>query len=191
MKKFVIAAALCAAAILHPAFAQDTAPASTATVAPAPASTTMPAPAATTMPAPESTVAPPAAPAAATTKAVPKLVFSWDCGECEHNDKVIPLIEASYAEAALKRGFVVSETETADVAIVDIRQRPPGVRVMFGIMAGKDRLGLRIRHNGYEFAVSDSSANAISGLNSLSKTVGQRALLRLTMSPPESAKMKQ
>lgn len=111
---------------------------------------------------------------------VPKLNITWDCGDCEHNDKVIPLIEQAYAAEAAKHSFSLSETDIADVAITDIRQRPPGVRVLFGFMAGKDRLGLRIRYLGQEHMVSDTSANAIMGLNHLSESVGKSTYAELS-----------
>lgn len=111
---------------------------------------------------------------------VPRLNITWDCGDCEHNDKVLPLIEQAYTEEAKKHSFTVSQTDVADVSITDIRQRPPGVRVMFGFMAGKDRLGLRIRYSGQEYTVSDTSANAIMGLNYLSASVGKRAYAELS-----------
>ena len=96
---------------------------------------------------------------------VPKLNMAWECKDCTINEKVIPLIQQNYYEEAIKNGKAVSETDIAEVAIVDFRQRPPGVRVMFGIFAGKDRLGLRVRHNGSEFNIDDYSANAITGMN--------------------------
>ena len=114
---------------------------------------------------------------------VPKLNIVWDCGECEHNDKVPPLIEQAYAAQAHENSFTVSETDVAEVAITDIRQRPPGVRVMFGFMAGKDRISLRIRHNGAELSVSDTSANAVMGLNHLSESVGTQAFEQLSQAP--------
>ncbi|MGO1001148.1 hypothetical protein [Lysobacter sp. CA196] len=117
--------------------------------------------------------------AAASYPSVPKLNIRWDCGECEHNDKVPPLIEQAYAEQAAEHWMSVSKTDVAEVAIVDIRQRPPGVRVMFGVMAGRDRLGLRVRHGGKEFEVSDTSANIVMGLNHLSASVGESVFKEL------------
>lgn len=115
----------------------------------------------------------------AASATVPKLNIVWGCPDCEHNDKVPPLIEQAYAEEAKKHSFAVSETDTAEAVITDIRQRPPGVRVMFGIMAGRDRLALRIRYQGKEVDVSDKSSNAIQGLNSLSASVGRQAYAEL------------
>ncbi|WP_148649614.1 hypothetical protein [Lysobacter antibioticus] len=117
---------------------------------------------------------------AASAPSVPKLNIRWDCGECERNDKVPPLIEQAYAEQASEHSLSVSETDVAEVAIIDIRQRPPGVRVMFGIMAGRDRLGLRVRRAGKEFEVSDTSANIVMGLNHLSASVGKSVFEELT-----------
>lgn len=122
---------------------------------------------------------------AGTLPTVPKLNITWDCGDCEHNDKVLPLIEQAYAAEATKHSFAVSQTDVAEVAITDIRQRPPGVRVMFGIMAGKDRLGLRIRYGGQEYTVSDTSANAIMGLNYLSESVGKKTYAELAAKPAQ------
>ena len=110
---------------------------------------------------------------------LPKLNITWDCGDCEHNDKVLPLIEQAYVAEAKKHSLAISETEIAEVAITDIRQRPPGVRIMFGIMAGKDRLGVRIRYLDQEHMVSHTSANAIMGLNHLSESVGQKTYVEL------------
>lgn len=113
------------------------------------------------------------APTAAAARSVPKLSIRWDCGECEHNDKVPPLIEQAYAEQAAENEARVSDNDIAEVAIVDIRQRPPGVRVMFGVMAGRDRLGLRVTYRDRVFEVSDTSANIVMGLNHLSASVGK------------------
>ena len=107
---------------------------------------------------------------------VPKLSITWACGDCEKNEKVPPLIEAAYAAEAKKNAMAVSETDVAEVTITDIRQRPPGIRVAFGIFAGKDRLGLRIRYKGQEYTVSDYSANVAQGLNHLCESVGKQAL---------------
>lgn len=131
--------------------------------------------------APESSASPPAA--ASSQASVPKLHIVWDCGECEHNDKVPPLIEQAYAEEAQKHSVAVSETEIAEATITDIRQRPPGVRVMFGVMAGRDRLALRIVYRDRDHEVKDTSSNIIQGLNSLSASVGRKAYARLSEKP--------
>lgn len=135
-------------------------------------------------PATEATPVASAAPATVLST-VPKLRIAWECGECVHNDKVVALIEQAYAEEARKNAFAVSETDVAEVAIIDIRQRPPGARVMLGIMAGKDRLGLRINYLGQEYKVSDYSANAILGLNHLSASVGKQAYAQLAAKPAQ------
>ena len=48
---------------------------------------------------------------------LPKLNITWDCGDCEHNDKVPPLIEQAYIAEAKKHSFAISETEIAEVSI--------------------------------------------------------------------------
>jgi len=148
---------------VSPVFAQEAAPAATSAETAAPAAEAA------------------AAPVAVATTTVPKLKITWDCGECEHNDAVPPLIEQAYAAEAQKHALTVSETDVAEVTITDIRQRPPGVRVMFGFMAGKDRLGLHIQYAGHAYDVSDTSANAVMGLNHLSASVGKQAYEQLSV----------
>lgn len=117
-----------------------------------------------------------ATPAVAAKGQLPKLSIKWQCKEeCTPNEKVPPLIEQSYAEAATKAGYVVSDSDVAEVTIVDFRQRPPAVRATLGIFAGKDRLGVKIAYRGKEASAEDTSANAIQGMNSLSDTVGKRS----------------
>lgn len=110
---------------------------------------------------------------------LPKLVFSWDCGNCAHNEKVFPLIEKTYASDAAAAGYTVSESETAEVAITAYRQRPPGVRVMFGIMAGKDILKTRVTFRGKEFVAADYNANAFQGMNNLCSEVSKKVMAQV------------
>jgi hypothetical protein len=123
-----------------------------------------PAPVAETAPAPV---------AEATSGKIPKLNIRWDCGDCPMNPKVIPLIEKTYAAEASQNNLALSEEDTADVAIVDFRQRNPANRVLFGLMAGKDRLGVKINYKGKEFLASDYSANILFGMNSLCESVAK------------------
>ena len=113
-------------------------------------------------------------------KVVPKLNIAWDCGKCTVNEKVIPLIEEAYRAEAAKSGRTVSATQSVDARIHDFRQRNPGTRVMLGIMAGKDRLGLKISYKGQEFNVGDYSANAIEGMNALCESVGTEAFEKIS-----------
>lgn len=106
---------------------------------------------------------------------VPQLKIRWSCEPCELNAKVPPLIEKSYAEEAVRQGYTISEHETAEVVLTDFRQRPPGVRVAFGVFAGKDRLGGHVSFRGQKRGVSDYSANALSGMNALCEAVGKQS----------------
>lgn len=112
-------------------------------------------------------------------KTVPKLNITWDCGACTVNDKVAPLIEEAYRAEAAKHGRTISDTESVDAKINDFRQRPPGARVMLGVMAGKDRLALKISYKGEDFVVKDYSANAVVGMNGLCESLGQKAYKQL------------
>ncbi|WP_077037227.1 DUF4410 domain-containing protein [Pelomonas sp. KK5] len=111
---------------------------------------------------------------------MPKLVLSWNCGDCEHNDKVLPLIEQEYAKQAQAAGLVISEAETAEVSVTEFRQRSPGLRVMFGFMAGKDVLRTKVRCRDTSFAAGDYMANAWQGMNALCANVAQQTVHHLT-----------
>jgi hypothetical protein len=111
---------------------------------------------------------------------VPRLKIIWDCGNCTQNPKVIPLIQQAYAEEARKHGQQISKSEVAEVSIVDFRQRNPGTRVMLGFMAGKDRLGLMIDYKDQTFSASDTSANAVQGMNHLCASAASEAYRKLS-----------
>ena len=125
----------------------------------------------------------PAAPAKASkalaANELPKLVLRWDCGGCEHNEKVFPLIEQTYASDAAAAGFTVSESETADVVITAYRQRPPAARVMLGFMAGRDTLKTRVSFRGKDSVAGDYSANAFQGMNALCAAVAKKAMSQI------------
>ena len=110
---------------------------------------------------------------------VPRLVLKWDCGDCEQNEKVLPLINQEYAKEAHARGYSVSTTESAELSITAYRQRKPGARVMLGIFAGKDVLRTRIRFRGKEYVAKDYSANIFAGMNSLCAAVARKAVKQL------------
>lgn len=121
----------------------------------------------------------PAGPGSMGPKQVPQLAFDWQCGGCAQNEKVAPLILAGYKMEAAKEGYTVSEAETATVSIVDYRQRPIGMRIAFGFMSGKDRLGTRIGFRGQTLQAASSTAMAIKGMNAVSEEVGRRAFTEL------------
>lgn len=110
---------------------------------------------------------------------VPKLQVIWDCGKCEENLKVAPLIMLAYANMAASKGFTVSATQTAAMTIHRYRQRPVALRVMFGLMAGTDYLKTRVEFDGKTVIAEDYSANAMYGMNRLCDVVGQKAFSEL------------
>lgn len=116
---------------------------------------------------------------AATGQTVPALSVRWACGDCEINEKAALLLVKSYMDEATANGYTVSDKEVAEVEITDYRQRPPGVRVMFGVMAGKDRLGATINYRGKVATASDYSANAWYGMNSLCEAVAKQSYARI------------
>jgi len=131
-------------------------------------------------PASTGTAAAAAAPAASAKGQLPKLVIKWQCKEaCTTNDKVPPLIEEAYAKAAKSHGYEVSDSDTAEVTIVEYRQRPPTARVMLGMFAGKDRLGVHIAYRGKEADAADSAGNIAQGMNSMSASVGKQSYERI------------
>jgi hypothetical protein len=110
---------------------------------------------------------------------VPKLQVIWDCGKCEENLKVAPLIAQAYASMAASKGFTVSTTQTAAMTIHRYRQRPVAVRVLFGIMAGTDYLKTRVQFDGKTVIAEDYSANAMYGMDRLCDVVGPKAFAEL------------
>lgn len=110
---------------------------------------------------------------------VPGLAIAWDCGDCGQNALIVPLIKQDYANAAAARSLKVSTEKYVTARIVDFRQRPPGVRVMFGVMSGKDRLRLEIKHGDQVITVGDTAATAIHGQNSLCENVAKEALEKM------------
>ncbi len=119
---------------------------------------------------------------------VPRMTLRWDCGDCEHNEKVFPLIEKTYADKAAAKGYAVSDAETAEIVVTKYRQRPPATRVLFGFMAGKDILETRVTFRGTDFSAGDYSANAMQGMNFLCETVAQQTLDKLLVSLQSPAK---
>jgi hypothetical protein len=155
-----------------------------ASALPLAAKATPQAPAATSSTAPDSpAAAEPAAPAAASrvlaARELPKLVLRWDCGACEHNEKVFPLIEQTYASDAAAAGYTVSESETAELVITAYRQRPPAARVFLGFMAGRDILKTRVSFRGKESVAADYNANAFQGMNNLCAAVAKKAMTQI------------
>ena len=127
--------------------------------------------------------APASAPAgtstSSTSKVVPNIVVRWDCGSCEQNPKVAPLIEKSYQDEARALGHSVSPTETAEVTIKEYRQRPPAARALFGVFAGKDKLATTLNFRGQQTTADDYSANAFHGMNSLCLSVARQTLTQV------------
>jgi len=113
---------------------------------------------------------------------LPKLVLRWDCDKCEQNAKVLPLIEQGYATEAAAAGYTISDSETAELAITEYRQRPPGMRVMFGMMAGKDKLTTRVIFRGNTLVAKDYSLNVFQGMNSLCSAVSKKVTGQLLSS---------
>ncbi|MFT4172869.1 MAG: hypothetical protein QM686_00080 [Herbaspirillum sp.] len=118
-------------------------------------------------------------PGALGAQQVPRLEITWDCGGCTPNPNVPPLILAEYAAEAESKGYTVSDAETAHLTIVIYRQRPPAARVMFGFMAGRDVLHARLEFRGKATPVSDATAAAMRGMNSVAEGVGRRTLTQM------------
>lgn len=124
-------------------------------------------------------------PAEPTANTVPALDITWNCGKCEQNPKIVPLIIERYTAEALEAGYSVSSSETAKAEIVDFRQRNPGLRIAFGVMGGKDRLQLRLMRDGGAIDIGDSSANIIQGQNALCADVARQLFRVMTGRSPK------
>jgi hypothetical protein len=112
---------------------------------------------------------------------LPKLSIKWECGDCAHNEKIIPLIEQEYKNQALAKGYVISNNEVAEVAITGFRQRNPGMRVMFGFMAGSDSLSTRITFRGKELVAQGHTGAAGRGMNFLCEYVTNQAIEQIIL----------
>ncbi len=131
--------------------------------------------------------APPAAQAdkpQAAGRLLPKITVRWACGSCTHNEKVPPLLTQTYEQEAQKRGYTISNDETADVAITVFEQRSPAMRFMFGAMSGEDKLAIRTTFKGRSFEASSYHANALFGMNDLCKVVMNDAFSKLVAAIP-------
>lgn len=155
---------LCAGSV----FAQDTVPAQAGAEQASPASATTG-----------------TATAEPSTNTVPALDITWNCGKCEQNPKIVPLIIERYTAEAREAGYSVSSSETAKAEIVDFRQRNPGLRIAFGVMGGKDRLQLRLMREGGAIDIGDSSANIIQGQNALCADVARQLFRVMTGRSPK------
>jgi hypothetical protein len=120
-----------------------------------------------------------------TANTVPALDITWNCGKCEQNPKIVPLIIERYTAEAREAGYSVSSSETAKADIVDFRQRNPGLRIAFGVMGGKDRLQLRLMRDGGAIDIGDSSANIIQGQNALCADVARQLFRVMTGRSPK------
>ena len=184
---------LCASLSLGPltvALAQPAEPASAPVPAAAASAVSEPA-TATVQPVAAAEATPPkASTTSLAARQVPRLTLRWDCGDCEPNDKVFPLVEQTYASNATAKGYAVSEAETAEIVVTKYRQRPPAVRVMFGFMAGKDILEARVSFRGTDFTAGDYSANSMHGMNSLCETLAEQTLDKVLVSLQTPAKTK-
>lgn len=102
---------------------------------------------------------------------LPRLKVRWECGDCSPSPKVIEALETAYAKAAAGRGVAVSDNVTAELTITEFRQRPPALRVLVGILAGKDVLKASLNYRGRTYQAEDYSANAWTGMNRICDVV--------------------
>jgi hypothetical protein len=119
-------------------------------------------------------------PSTLSSREVPTLAIVWNCGECTKNPKAAPLIVATYEKAAKARGFSVSSAETATMTITHFRQRSPGVRVMFGILAGHDAVSTQIVAGDKTFTVNEVS-RGWGGIDSVLTKVGTNAFTSVAL----------
>ncbi len=127
---------------------------------------------------------PSTSPSAASTgnsasKVVPNITVRWDCGNCEENAKVAPLIEKTYQAEALAKGHTVSATETVQVSIKEYHQRHPAARSLFVAFSGKDKLATKLSFRGKDYSAEDYSANAFQGMNSLCESIARQTLAQV------------
>jgi hypothetical protein len=112
--------------------------------------------------------------ATAVAAGVPALEIEWSCGNCEPNEKVPPLIKSTYAVAAGAGHVGVVEGDPVHVTITEFRQRNPALRSLFGIMAGKDVMAVKLSWHGKQATAREYEANAFHGMNAIAESVGKQ-----------------
>jgi len=130
---------------------------------------------------PEASVSAPSAPVPApvpAAKEVPALKVV-DCKGCSIPGQVHDLIIEGYSEAAAAAGMKISNRSQATLTIASYRQRPPAKRAMMGVFAGKDEIRAVVTHEDKRFEVGDYYANALQGMNALSKRIGAMAFEKM------------
>ncbi len=113
--------------------------------------------------------------ATAVAAGVPALEIEWSCGDCKPNDKVPPLIESAYAAAAGAGHVGVADGDKVHVTITEFRQRNPALRSLFGIMAGKDAMTVKLSWHGKQATAREYEANAFHGMNAIAESVGKQS----------------
>ena len=116
--------------------------------------------------------APPGATAGAA--GVPALEIEWNCGNCKPNDKVPALIQSAYAAAAGASHVGVVDADAVHVTITEFRQRNPAMRSLFGVMAGKDSMAVKLSWHGKQATAREYEANAFHGMNAIAESVGKQ-----------------
>ncbi len=115
----------------------------------------------------------------APTIRVPKLSIRWNCDNCVVNEKVIPLIEKTYAEIAARERHTIADKDLAEIEIVEFRQRPPAARILLGFFAGKDNLSIKVTYKGETFVIEEYSANVIEGMNFVCESLARTTFDKL------------
>lgn len=107
---------------------------------------------------------------AKTMAAEPQKLHIVPCDVCAVSEDVIKAIELGYAKA-------LGSTPTGgelEVRISEIIQREAGARIMFGAMAGKDRISATFILTGETQVVEDTARSAVCGIECVGKNIGQQ-----------------
>lgn len=114
---------------------------------------------------------------------LPKLNIVTDCGECAVGDNVKADIEKAYAEQAQKAGLPINTEETAQFRITEYAERSGSARILFGRMAGKDRIKANLNYKDVQHEVEDTARSAMNGIGAVAAEVGKQTYAKLSGKP--------
>lgn len=105
---------------------------------------------------------------------IPMLEMQFNCGTCEHDNKIKALVEGAFLDQADLEKATVDELNKTMLNVTHFRNRGKA-RFFIGALAGADNISGSISCNGVAHPVSDTAISAINGIESVARNVGKDA----------------
>ena len=105
---------------------------------------------------------------------IPMLDMQFNCGTCEHDNKIKALVEGAYLDQAELEKASVNDANKTVLNVTHFRSRGKA-RFFIGALAGADNITGSISCNGVNQPVSDTAISAINGIESVARNVGKDA----------------